>query len=154
MNGVNKELQAAETDDSHRDAFESTPFRNRYGNINALDLSGDAEMTENNTNINNTSVGDHMTVEPSESNAAESQAEAMETEPTAAISTATTVHNTNEVPLSQSQARDLIDDAIENIDTNTLGVDKTFVLDNLLSFGVSVFALKISWRFLIVDIIG
>jgi len=139
---VNKVLQAAETDDSHRDAFESTPFRNRYGNINTLDLSGDAEMSENNTNVN-TSVEDHMTVEPSESNAAESQVDAMETERTTAVSTTTKVHNANEVPLSQSQARDLIDDAIENIDTNTLGVDKTFVLDNLLSFGVSVSPLTI-----------
>lgn len=105
-----------------------------------MDLSGDAEMTENNTNVNNVSAEDEMAVDHNEANAAESQAEAMETEPTTGAVSAnnTNVNNTNEVPLSQSQARDLIDDAIENIDTNTLGVDKTFVLDNLLSFGVSV----------------
>lgn len=103
-----------------------------------MDLSGDAEMTENNTNVNN---ADDMAVEQSEANNnannAEGQADAMDTEPTT-VSNNTNVNNTNEVSLSQSQARDLIDDAIENIDTNTLGVDKTFVLDNLLSFGVSV----------------
>jgi hypothetical protein len=131
--------RTAEADDSHRDAFESTPFKNRYGNINSVDLSGDAEMTENNTNVNNVSAADEMAVEHNEANNGdnvdESQAEAMDAEPTTAVSNNTNVNNTNEVPLSQSQARDLIDDAIENIDTNTLGVDKTFVLDNLLSFG-------------------
>lgn len=99
-------------------------------------------MTENNTNVNNVSAEDEMAVEHNEANNGdnvdESQAEAMDAEPTTAVSNNTNVNNTNEVPLSQSQARDLIDDAIENIDTNTLGVDKTFVLDNLLSFGVSV----------------
>jgi hypothetical protein len=99
-------------------------------------------MTENNTNVNNVSAEDEMAVEHNETNNGDnadgSQAEAMDAEPTTAVSNNTNVNNTNEVPLSQSQARDLIDDAIENIDTNTLGVDKTFVLDNLLSFGVSV----------------